>query len=209
MSGRGRQKQMPGPAPQRQVVPPPPQMQQRQVPLPPQMQQRQVLSPPQMQEKPEKQSNQKLTIGQAIGLTTIRLGRVEQFIQQLQTDGIEMNSVQQPELLDTGLIQNIVSRLNTIEQTDTEERMKAMENDLKDTKNLLLKLMLKFENFSDDTLAKFDNHQQQITFNLEQLQQEEVHDEIQDALNQDQPQEEQEQQAVPSNESEAVPVPVP
>ena len=198
---------------QRQAPPPPQQQrqapqQQRQAPPPPQ-QQRQAPPPPQqMQSQPEKQSKPKMMIGTAIGLITIRLGRVEQFIQQLQTDGIEMNSVnstQPTELLDTGMIQNIVSRLNTIEQTDTEERIKTIENDLKDTKNLLIKLMLKFENFSDDTLAKFDDHQQQITFNLEQLQQEETPDAVQYVLNHDQSQEETEQNAVPSNESEPVP----
>ena len=207
-----RQRQAPPPpqqqrqAPQQQRQAPPPPQQQRQAPPPPQ--QRQAPPPQQMQSQPEKQSKPKMMIGTAIGLITIRLGRVEQFIQQLQTDGIEMNSVnstQPTELLDTGMIQNIVSRLNTIEQTDTEERMKTIENDLKDTKNLLIKLMLKFENFSDDTLAKFDDHQQQITFNLEQLQQEETPDAVQYVLNHDQSQEETEQNAVPSNESEPVP----
>ena len=66
--------------------------------------------------------------------------------------------------------------------------------------------MLKFENFSDDTLAKFEEHQQQITFNLEQLQQEEIVDESQEVLNQDHPQEEDEEpKATPSNETIAVP----
>ena len=238
MSGRGgRQKQMPGsiPAPQRQVTmqqrqgapapqqrpgPPPQQrpgapqqqrhatpMQQRQAPPPP--------PPPPVQQQPIKQSKPKMTIGDAIGLITIRLGRVEQFIQQLQTDGIDINSLntsQPPDLFDDGLIQNIVSRLNTIEQSETDERIKTMENDLKDTKNLLIKLMLKFETFSDDTLAKFEDQQHQITFNLEQLQQEEALYEVEDGadetneangaqevLNQE------EQAAAPSNESEPVP----
>jgi Tfp pilus assembly protein PilE len=85
-------------------------------------------------------------------------------------------------------------------------------DDLKDTKNLLIKLMFKFETFSDDTLAKFEDQQHQITFNLEQLQQEEALDEVEDGadetneangaqevLNQE------EQASAPSNESEAVP----
>ena len=233
MSGRGsRQKQMPGsiPAPQRQVTmqqrqgapapqqrpgAPPQQrhatpMQQRQAPPP---QQRQAPPPP--QQEPIKQSKPKMTIGDAIGLITIRLGRVEQFIQQLQTDGIDINSLnpsQPTDLFDDGLIQNIVSRLNTIEQSDTEERIKTMENDLKDTKNLLIKLMLKFETFSDDTLAKFEDQQHQITFNLEQLQQEDVLDEahVVDGANgatgaQEVLHQEEEQAAAPSNESEPVP----
>ena len=202
MSGRNRQQKMPVPnISQRQG---PPQMQQpRQAP--PQMQQPRQ-APPQMQE-PDKQSKPKMTIGDAIGLITIRLGRVEQFIQQLQTDGIDMNSVNSMQsFMDNGLMQNIVSRLNLIEQTSTtEEKIQNMETDLKDTKNLLMKLMLKFENFSDDTLAKFEEHQQQITFNLEHLQQdEEPNEALQENQSQNQNQD-QEPVPTPSNESNSVP----
>ena len=183
MSGRGgRQKQM------MNVVPPitSTQRQQTQQPLQPQqrqqVQQRQPQPPPpppqplqtqQTQQKQQKQQKPKMTIGDAIGLITIRLGRVEQFLQQLQTDGIDMssiNSTQPNDFMDNGLIQNIVSRLNTIEEystnTATEQRIKNMETDLRETKDLLMKLILKFENFSDDTLAKFEEQQQQITFLL-------------------------------------------
>jgi hypothetical protein len=149
MSSRnGRQKQM------MNVVPPviPAQTLQRQQPIqrqqPPQTIQRQQpiqRQPPQPQEKQQKP---KMTIGDAIGLITIRLGRVEQFIQQLQTDGIDMNlinSAQSNDLMDNGLIQNLVSRLNTLEEsssnTATEQRIKNIETDLKDTKDLLIKLI--------------------------------------------------------------------
>ena len=108
MSSRtGRQKQMMNVVPpvtpaQRQQTQQPlqrqPQPQQRQQPPPPPQRQPQAVQiqrqPPavQIQEKQEKQQKPKMTIGDAIGLITIRLGRVEQFIQQLQTDGIEMNA---------------------------------------------------------------------------------------------------------------------
>lgn len=243
MSSRtGRQKQM------MNVVPPvtPAQRQQTQQPLQrqPQPQQRQQPPPPpqrqpppqlqrqppavQIQEKQEKQQKPKMTIGDAIGLITIRLGRVEQFIQQLQTDGIEMNSInstQPNDFMDNGLLQNLVSRLNTIEEystntatdTATEHRLKNMETDLKDTKDLIIKLMLKFENFSDDTHAKFEEQQHQISFNLEQLQQEPQEPQEQQKQQELQKQEhqepeEQDQQVTPeealptsSNESEHVP----
>ena len=194
MSSRnGRQKQM------MNVVPPitSTQRQQTQQPLQPQqrqqVQQRQPPPPPpppqplqtqQTQQKQQKQQKPKMTIGDAIGLITIRLGRVEQFLQQLQTDGIDMssiNSTQPNDFMDNGLIQNIVSRLNTIEEystntantsnTATEQRIKNMETDLRETKDLLMKLILKFENFSDDTHAKFEEQRHQLSFNLEQLQQ--------------------------------------
>ena len=243
MSSRtGRQKQMMNVVPpvtpaQRQQTQQPlqrqPQPQQRQQPPPPPQRQPQAVQiqrqPPavQIQEKQEKQQKPKMTIGDAIGLITIRLGRVEQFIQQLQTDGIEMNSInstQPNDFMDNGLLQNLVSRLNTIEEystnTATEHRLKNMETDLKDTKDLIIKLMLKFENFSDDTHAKFEEQQHQISFNLEQLQQEqqepqepqELQEQQELQKQEHQEPEEQDQQVTPeealptsSNESEHVP----
>ena len=236
MSSRGgRQKQM------MNVVPPitSTQRQQTQQPLQPQqrqqVQQRQPPPPPpppqplqtqQTQQKQQKQQKPKMTIGDAIGLITIRLGRVEQFLQQLQTDGIDMssiNSTQPNDFMDNGLIQNIVSRLNTIEEystntantsnTATEQRIKNMETDLRETKDLLMKLILKFENFSDDTLAKFEEQQQQISFNLEQFQQfqqfQQEPQEPQEPQELQEPQESQDkpEEALPSpsNESESVP----
>ena len=165
------------------------------------------------QQQPEKQQKPKMSIGDAIGLITIRLSRVEIFIQQLQTDGIDMSSVNSTGTstgtMDNGMIQNLVSRLNLLEEssshatTDTEQRLKTIETDLKDTKDLLMKLMLKFENFTDDTLARFeDQHQlqQTLVYNLEQLQQPEPEQEVVDTT-------EQETLQTPSNESEPVPSP--
>ena len=154
-----------------------------------------------------------MSIGDAIGLITIRLSRLETFIQQLQTDGIDVSSINGPGTgagtMDQGMIQNLVSRLNVLEdsspaKTDTaatEQRIKTIETDLKDTKDLLIKLMLKFENFSDDTLARFEEQQQlqqTLAFNLEQLQQPEPEEEPATTT-------EQETIPTPSNESEPVP----
>ena len=248
MSNRGgRQKQMMHVVPpvtpaQRQPPPPqqrqpPPQQQRLQVPQQQQQQQQQRQPPPQ-----EKQQKPKMTIGDAIGLITIRLGRVEQFIQQLQTDGIDINSInstQPNDFMDNGLIQNLVSRLNTIEEysADTstaiaiatatassasssaavaaaaatstaaanEQRIKNMETDLKDTKDLLIKLMLKFEIFSDDTHAKFEDQQHQIAFNLEQLQQEPIKDLYEEQVSSEEQVSTEETLPTPSNESEPVP----
>ena len=234
MSNRGgRQKQM------MSVVPPITSTQRQQTQQPLQPQQRQQLQqrqqPPQpphqtqqiqqTQEKQQKQQKPKMTIGDAIGLITIRLGRVEQFIQQLQTDGIDMNSInsiQPNDFMDNGLIQNLVSRLNTIEEysnntssnSATEQRIKNMETDLRETKDLLMKLMLKFENFSDDTLSKFEEQQHQISFNLEQLQQEPQESQEQQEQIKDLSEEQllhqnthtsEEVLPTPSNESESVP----
>jgi hypothetical protein len=221
MSNRGgRQKQMmhavPPVTPAQRLQPPPqqqrlqpPQQQRIQVPQQQQQQQQQQRQPPPQ----EKQQKPKMTIGDAIGLITIRLGRVEQFIQQLQTDGIDINSInstQPNDFMDNGLIQNLVSRLNTIEQSETEERIKNMqseteeriknmETDLKDTKDLLIKLILKFEIFSDETHAKFEDQQHQIAFNLEQLQQEPINDLSEEQVSSE------ETLPTPSNETEPVP----
>ena len=219
-------RQKPMMPPQRQAPPPtkqlPPQQQRQQPPpqqrQPPPPQQRQPppqqrQPPPQQQQQPtQKQNKPKMTIGDAIGLITLRLGRVELFIQQLQTDGVDinsMNSMQPNDGLDSGLIENLVSRLNTIEDfsSTNEERMQTIETNLKDTKDLLLKLMLKFENFSDATLGKFEEQQQQIAFNLEQLQQDEPEEQLtsQEEGPEEQSEEQSEALPTPSNESEPVP----
>ena len=233
-STQRQQTQQPLQPPQRQQV------QQRQPPPPPPLQTQQTQ---QTQQKQQKQQKPKMTIGDAIGLITIRLGRVEQFLQQLQTDGIDMssiNSTQPNDFMDNGLIQNLVSRLNTIEEYSTntatnsdtnpatEQRIKNMETDLRETKDLLMKLILKFENFSDDTLPKFEQQQQQITLNLEKIQQlqqesqEQQQQQQQITLNLEKIQQEQQEQQepqeqllnqytseealpTPSNESESVP----
>lgn len=197
-------KQPPPPTKQPQRQPPP--QQQRQ---PPPQQMNQSI---QSQQPTQKQNKPKMTIGDAIGLITLRLGRVELFIQQLQTDGVDinsMNSIQPNDGVDSGLIENLVSRLNTIEDfsSTNEERMQTIETNLKDTKDLLLKLMLKFENFSDATLGKFEEQQQQIAFNLEQLQQDEPEEQLtpEEEEQQEGPEEQSEALPTPSNESEPVP----
>jgi len=195
--------------PQRPPAPP------QQRPGPPLQQQQQQMQ--QQQQQPEKQQKPKMSIGDAIGLITIRLSRLETFIQQLQTDGIDMSSINGPGTgagtIDQGMIQNLVSRLNVLEDsshattdtTATEQRIKTIETDLKDTKDLLMKLMLKFENFSDDTLVRFEEQhqlQETLAFNLEQLQQPES---LEKPEEEPATTKEEETIPTPSNESEPVP----
>jgi hypothetical protein len=168
MNLRVRQNQPPQNAPKQQTV-----TQQRQIPQP-------QLPPPQKNSKPKVESKQKMTIGDAIGLVTIRLGRVEQFIQQIQTEGIDINSQPLPpsDFMDKGGLENLITRLTTLEENSTklntvlspvsstqlfEERLNIIECDVKDTKDLLLKVMLKFEKFIDDTVSKFEKHNELIS----------------------------------------------
>ena len=172
MNLRVRQNQPAQNAPKQQPV-----IQQRQIPHP----QPQPQPQPQKNSKPKVESKPKMTIGDAIGLATIRLGRVEQFIQQIQTEGININSQSLPtsDFMDNGVIENIIIRLNTLEANSTEsehdlnnislstqlfeERLHIIECDVKDTKDLLLKVMLKFEKFIDDTVSKFEKHNELIS----------------------------------------------
>ena len=166
----------------------PPVIQQRQIPHPQTViQQRQIphpqhpQPPPQQNSNPKVESKPKMTIGDAIGLATIRLSRVEQFIQQIQTEGININSQSLPpsNFMDNGVIENIIIRLSTLEANSNEsepdlntilsstqlfeERLHIIECNVKDTNDLLLKVMLKFDKFIDDTVSKFEKHNEQIS----------------------------------------------
>jgi len=105
---------------------PPPQMKQQQPPKPsfnqPQQQQQQM-----RQQQQQQQQQPKLSVSDAIALITIRLGRVETFINNLppldQLEQYASNS--QPEkhenmkIVDDAIFKSIISRLDKIEQTKT------------------------------------------------------------------------------------------
>jgi len=113
--------------------PPPPQQNSR----PPQQQQQQ-------QQQPQQQNNKhKISISDAIGLTTIRLSKVEQFISKFQenNDGFESNQglyqFNDNSNNNTDVFEIINTRLNIIEQVvnnnKIQERLLKCENDLADT----------------------------------------------------------------------------
>jgi hypothetical protein len=136
-------------------------------------------------QQPEKYIQQppKMSISDAIGLTTLRLLKIEQYLQTLQ----ENDNTQQTDTTfipintnDSAVFEIINNRLNTIESTinnynKLQERLLKCEKDLTDTTNLLIKCVLKQETFTTTTteslnelLVKTNTHDAYI---LEQQQQ--------------------------------------
>jgi hypothetical protein len=91
---------------------------------PPSMQQQ--MQQQQMQQQPQQNPNglpfSKLSVSDAIGLITLRLGRCEQWIIESEHENEDKNnSYDLPEgsqIIDSSIINNIISRLDTIEKKD-------------------------------------------------------------------------------------------
>ena len=106
----------------------------------------------------------KLTISDAIGLITLRLGRVEQFIQTAEHEGgINMGSniPDNAHLVDKSVINSIVNRLDSLEKKEKEsannQQTTKLEAELRDIKDLLMSQMVKYEKFTLETNKRFDD----------------------------------------------------
>jgi hypothetical protein len=106
----------------------------------------------------------KLTISDAIGLITLRLGRVEQFIQTAEHEGgINMGSSipDNAHLVDKSVINSIVNRLDSLEKKEKEsannQQTSKLESELRDIKDLLMSQMVKYEKFTLETNKRFDD----------------------------------------------------
>jgi len=106
----------------------------------------------------------KLTISDAIGLITLRLGRIEQFIQTAEHEGgINMGSniPNNAHLIDKSVINSIVNRLDSLEKKEKEssgnQQTIKLENELRDIKDLLMSQMVKYEKFTLETSKRFDD----------------------------------------------------
>lgn len=106
----------------------------------------------------------KLTISDAIGLITLRLGRVEQFIQTAEHEGgINMGSSipDNAHLVDKSVINSIVNRLDSLEKKEKEstnnQQTSKLETELRDIKDLLMSQMVKYEKFTLETNKRFDD----------------------------------------------------
>lgn len=149
------------------------------------MQQTRIVNPqrqPQYNPKqaPVKQIERpKISISDAIGLTTIRLSRIEQIIDKLQgtnTDSESFVNQFSDNVNNSDVFEIINTRLNNIEQiintNKLNERLLKCENDLTDTKGLLIQLVLKHEKLSTDLNLKLADVLQNVnsheTYILEQ-----------------------------------------
>lgn len=136
----------------------------------------------------------KLSISDAVGLITLRLGRVEQFIIDFE-HGEHPNSSESkgsiPEnsrIVDNSVLTTIINRLDSLEKREGSsvansfaslEQVSKMEKDLKDTKDLLSHLLFKLELFTKETNDKFGDFEgaiAEIEKNLETQQFLEIND---------------------------------
>ena len=142
---------------------------QQQMPPPPSNNVR-IAKAPMQQQQQQQMSQQgappftKLSISDAIGLVTLRLGRVEQFIIDFENGEIEghhpnsggSNIPENSRVVDNSVLTTIINRLDAIEKREgSNSNVTSLEKDLKDTKDLLSHLLFKFELFTKETGEKF------------------------------------------------------
>jgi len=137
----------------------------------------------------------KISISDAIGLITIRLGRAEQFLQSLQENSNFFNdeSVEKMPPLDKTMLNNIMTRLDSIEkkepavvesktpQMDQDVlnkidglekscvKVSKLEQDIRDMKDLLMLNTLKYEKFVLESENKIKAFETQFNEKLQLL----------------------------------------
>jgi len=155
----------------------------------------------QSQQQPQQQPSSnglpftKLSISDAIGLITLRLGRVEQFVIDYENGEIatgppsEANIPNNSKIIDNSVLASIINRLDALEKKEpsttssnlNNEQVSKIEKDLKETKDLLAHMLFKFELFSKETNDKFGDFEGAITEiekNMEASQFTEINDTI-------------------------------
>jgi hypothetical protein len=111
----------------------------------------------------------KLSISDAIGLITLRLGRIEQFVIDSE-NGEGLSSVshggnipENSKIIDNSVLISMINRLDSLEKREpststssiNNEQFAKLEKDLKETKDLLSHFLFKFELFTKETNEKF------------------------------------------------------
>lgn len=111
----------------------------------------------------------KLSISDAIGLITLRLGRIEQFVIDSE-NGEGLSSVshggnipENSKIIDNSVLISMINRLDSLEKRESStsassinnEQFTKLEKELKETKDLLSHLLFKFELFTKETNEKF------------------------------------------------------
>ena len=113
----------------------------------------------------------KLTVSDAVGLITLRLGRVEQFIIDLQEErnnnGPSGNLPDNTKLIDNSVLTSIINRLDTLEKKNltsgNNEQITKLEKDLKEAKDHLLNIILKLDKHITETNNKFTDFETAIS----------------------------------------------
>ena len=100
----------------------------------------------------------KISVSDAIGLITLRLGKAEQFLIDLQNDGGGLSSSlpENTQLVDSSVLMSIINRLDSIEKKEqqTTQILTRIEKSIADIKN---ELTSKFDTFVNETNTRFDD----------------------------------------------------
>ena len=155
---------------------------QQQMPPPPQNNVRVAKAPIKQQQMPQQGASPftKLSVSDAIGLVTLRLGRVEQFIidfENGENEGHHPNSgggssiPENSRVVDNSVLTTIINRLDALEKREgtnsvassVANSITSLEKDLKETKDLLSHFLFKYELFTKETGDKFSDFDVAIT----------------------------------------------
>jgi hypothetical protein len=123
----------------------------------------------------------KLSISDAIGLVTLRLGRVEQFVIDFENGELSSNTKsgasipENSKIVDNSVLTTIINRLDSLEKREGSnastvassfaslDQVSKLEKDLKETRELLSHLIYKLELFSKETNDKFGDFEGAIS----------------------------------------------
>ena len=143
---------------------------QQQMPPPPSNNVRVAKAPMQQQQMSQQGASPftKLSISDAIGLVTLRLGRVEQFIIDFENGEIEghhpnsgggSSIPENSKIVDNSVLTTIVNRLDALEKREgsssVASSVASLEKEMKEAKDLLSHLLFKYELFTKETNEKF------------------------------------------------------
>jgi len=104
----------------------------------------------------------KLTISDAIGLITLRLGRVEQILQDAEHNGVLSGTssgvTDNAHLIDKSVINSIVNRLDALEKKEKESSTNnKFDTEIRTIKDLLMSQILKYDKNTTDTDKKLSD----------------------------------------------------
>jgi hypothetical protein len=113
----------------------------------------------------------KLSVSDAIGLITLRLGRIEQIVMESENDVLHSQSKgnipENSKIVDNSVLTTIINRLDSLEKREGSNNVASsvasLEKELKETKDLLSHLLFKFELFSKETNEKFGDFEGAIS----------------------------------------------
>lgn len=126
-------------------------------------------------------SGVKLSISDAIGLITLRLGKVEQFIIELENvilpslRGEANNISENTQPIDRSVINSVINRLDLLEKTQKElsaqnllankdnSEIIKFDKEIRDIKDALMTQIVKYDKFSDSTNQKILDIHQRLT----------------------------------------------